>query len=101
PASSSGCRWSERNPQRRFERTCCNGRVTAVFPHAARLDYVRIRPYLATPPDADQADFYLCHLCNTWLIFTGGKMKQKPDAIIIGAGLIGCAIAYELSKRGY
>jgi sarcosine oxidase subunit beta len=28
-------------------------------------------------------------------------MKQKPDAIIIGAGLIGCAIAYELSKRGY
>ena len=28
-------------------------------------------------------------------------MKQKPDAIIIGSGIIGCAIAYELSKRGY
>lgn len=28
-------------------------------------------------------------------------MKQKPDAIIIGAGIIGCAIAFELSKQGY
>ena len=28
-------------------------------------------------------------------------MNQQPDAIIIGAGVIGCAIAYELSKRGY
>lgn len=28
-------------------------------------------------------------------------MNQKSDAIIIGAGIIGCAIAYELSKRGY
>ena len=28
-------------------------------------------------------------------------MNQKPDAIIIGAGIIGCAIACELTKRGY
>ena len=28
-------------------------------------------------------------------------MNQKPDVIIIGAGLIGCATAYELTKRGY
>ncbi len=28
-------------------------------------------------------------------------MNQKPDAIIIGAGIIGCAIAFEMSKRGY
>ncbi len=28
-------------------------------------------------------------------------MTQKPDAIIIGAGVIGCAIAFEMTKRGY
>lgn len=28
-------------------------------------------------------------------------MNPKPDAIIIGAGIIGCAIAYEMAKRGY
>lgn len=28
-------------------------------------------------------------------------MNQKPDAIIIGAGVIGCAIAFEMNKRGY
>ena len=28
-------------------------------------------------------------------------MTHKPDAIIIGAGIIGCAIAYEMTKRGY
>ena len=28
-------------------------------------------------------------------------MNHKPDAIIIGAGVIGCAIAFELSKRGF
>lgn len=28
-------------------------------------------------------------------------MNQKPDAIIIGAGVIGCAIAFEMTKRGY
>jgi sarcosine oxidase subunit beta len=31
----------------------------------------------------------------------GGKMKKKYDAIMIGAGIMGCAIAFELSKRGY
>jgi len=28
-------------------------------------------------------------------------MTHKPDAIIIGAGVIGCAVAFELGKRGY
>lgn len=28
-------------------------------------------------------------------------MKNSPDVIIIGAGIIGCAIAFELSKAGY
>jgi len=28
-------------------------------------------------------------------------MKQKYDAIIIGAGIIGCCIAFELCKKGY
>ena len=28
-------------------------------------------------------------------------MTQKYDAIIIGAGVIGCPIAYELAKKGY
>jgi sarcosine oxidase subunit beta len=28
-------------------------------------------------------------------------MKREADAVIIGAGVIGAAIAYELSKRGY
>lgn len=28
-------------------------------------------------------------------------MFQQPDVIIIGAGIIGCAIAFELGKRGY
>ncbi|MCA9927379.1 MAG: FAD-binding oxidoreductase, partial [Anaerolineales bacterium] len=28
-------------------------------------------------------------------------MNQQPDAIIIGAGVIGSAIAFEMSKRGY
>ena len=28
-------------------------------------------------------------------------MPQKPDVIIIGAGIIGCAIAFEMTKRGY
>ncbi len=28
-------------------------------------------------------------------------MKEKYDAIIIGAGVIGCATAFELAKRGY
>ena len=28
-------------------------------------------------------------------------MAEKYDAIIIGAGIIGCAVAFELSKRGY
>lgn len=28
-------------------------------------------------------------------------MTYKPDAIIIGAGVIGCAVAFELGKRGY
>lgn len=28
-------------------------------------------------------------------------MNQQYDAIIIGAGIIGCSIAYELSKKGY
>ena len=28
-------------------------------------------------------------------------MEQKYDAIIIGAGIIGCCTAYELSKKGY
>jgi len=30
-----------------------------------------------------------------------GVVGQQFDAIIIGAGIIGCAIAYNLSKRGY
>lgn len=28
-------------------------------------------------------------------------MSEKPNVIIIGAGIIGCAIAFELGKRGY
>lgn len=28
-------------------------------------------------------------------------MNEKYDAIIIGAGVIGCATAFELAKRGY
>ena len=28
-------------------------------------------------------------------------MSKKADAIIIGAGVIGCNIAFELCKRGY
>ena len=28
-------------------------------------------------------------------------MKSQTDVIIIGAGIIGCAIAYEMSKQGY
>jgi len=28
-------------------------------------------------------------------------MTQKADAIIIGAGIIGCATAFELAKKGY
>ena len=28
-------------------------------------------------------------------------MTQKYDAIIIGAGVIGCPIAYELAQKGY
>ncbi|MBW2297165.1 MAG: FAD-binding oxidoreductase, partial [Deltaproteobacteria bacterium] len=28
-------------------------------------------------------------------------MTKKYDAIIIGAGVIGCPIAYELAKMGY
>ncbi|MGI9521410.1 MAG: FAD-dependent oxidoreductase, partial [Hyphomicrobiaceae bacterium] len=28
-------------------------------------------------------------------------MERSPDAIIIGTGIIGTAIAYELSKRGW
>ena len=28
-------------------------------------------------------------------------MKSQVDAVIIGAGIIGCAIAYEMSKQGY
>jgi sarcosine oxidase subunit beta len=31
----------------------------------------------------------------------GGAMKKQVDAIIIGAGIMGCAIAFELAKRGY
>ena len=29
------------------------------------------------------------------------RMTQKYDAIIIGAGIIGACIAFELSKKGY
>ena len=29
-----------------------------------------------------------------------GSSAAAYDAVIIGAGVIGCAIAYELSKRG-
>ena len=29
------------------------------------------------------------------------SMKSEHDTIIIGAGIIGCCIAYELSKKGY
>ena len=28
-------------------------------------------------------------------------MNNNYDAIIIGAGIIGCATAFELAKRGY
>ena len=28
-------------------------------------------------------------------------MKENFDAIVIGGGIIGCAIAYELSKKSY
>ena len=28
-------------------------------------------------------------------------MNQKFDAIIIGAGILGCSIAFELSKKGW
>ena len=28
-------------------------------------------------------------------------MNNSPDAIIIGSGIIGCAIAFEMSKAGY
>jgi sarcosine oxidase subunit beta len=28
-------------------------------------------------------------------------MNRKADAIIIGAGVIGAAVAFELAKRGY
>jgi sarcosine oxidase subunit beta len=28
-------------------------------------------------------------------------MNRKADAIIVGAGIIGCAIAFEMSKKGY
>ena len=28
-------------------------------------------------------------------------MNKKVDAIIIGAGIIGCATAFELAKKGY
>jgi glycine/D-amino acid oxidase-like deaminating enzyme len=28
-------------------------------------------------------------------------MSQKYDAIIIGAGIIGCCVAFELAKQGY
>ena len=29
------------------------------------------------------------------------KVKTKYDAIIIGSGIIGCSIAFELSKKGW
>jgi len=28
-------------------------------------------------------------------------MTEKYDAILIGSGIFGCAIAYELAKKGY
>jgi sarcosine oxidase subunit beta len=28
-------------------------------------------------------------------------MNRKADAIIVGAGVIGSAVAFELAKRGY
>ncbi len=34
-------------------------------------------------------------------LFVGVYMKKDRNVIIIGAGIIGCAIAYELDKKGY
>jgi len=31
----------------------------------------------------------------------GKKVKTKYNAIIIGSGIIGCSIAFELSKKGW
>ena len=28
-------------------------------------------------------------------------MKSKYDAVIVGAGIIGCCVAFELAKKGY
>jgi len=28
-------------------------------------------------------------------------MSNKPDVLIIGAGIIGCCLAYEMSKAGF
>ena len=27
-------------------------------------------------------------------------MSRPPDIIVIGAGIVGCAVAYELARRG-
>ncbi len=35
------------------------------------------------------------------LTVIGEIYEKKYDAIIIGAGIIGCSIAYELSKKGW
>jgi sarcosine oxidase subunit beta len=36
-----------------------------------------------------------------WLFIGGIEVSQKYNAIIIGAGVIGAAIAFELAKKGY
>ncbi|HEU4338604.1 MAG TPA: FAD-dependent oxidoreductase, partial [Planctomycetota bacterium] len=33
-------------------------------------------------------------------LLTFRTMARNPDAIVVGAGIIGCAIAWELAKEG-